>query len=180
MGVLDAATERGTTVRFAAGQAIVHQGDTGRHCSAIVEGEAVVTAVTFQGATVVLARRGPGALIGEFSALDGAPRSATVRVVGEVTAIAVQGDDLEQILHDHPDLAIEAIRRLSRLLRSLTERYSQRRSTLVCTSSPPSNRRRPSTSRSAATSSTRTGSVPPRRCCRTRRVAWPAITSPRR
>lgn len=126
VGVWEAATERGVEVTFEAGQPIVHQGDTGHRCYAIVDGEALVTAVTAQGANVVLARRGPGSVIGEFSALDGAARSATVRAIGRVTAISLTGDEFEQLLLDRPDIAVESIRRLSRQLRSLTERYSSR------------------------------------------------------
>ena len=126
VGAWEAATERGVAVAFEPGQPIVHQGDAGRHCYAIVEGEALVTAVTAQGTTVVLARRGPGTMIGEFSALDGATRSATVRAIDRVTAISLTGDELERLLLERPDIAVELIRRLSRQLRSLTERYSIR------------------------------------------------------
>jgi len=65
-------------------------------------------------------------VIGEFSALDGIARSATVRAIDRVVAVALTGADFEQLLLDRPDIAVEAIRRLSRQLRSLTERYSSR------------------------------------------------------
>ena len=73
MGMWDAVAARGTEVRFSAGDVLMHHGEVSRHCSAIRLGEVLVTASSSQGATVVLARRGPGTVIGELAALDGAP-----------------------------------------------------------------------------------------------------------
>ena len=75
---------------------------------------------------MVLARRGPGALVGEQSALDGEPRSATVTAVTDVTAVVLTGEELEALLREHPELALAEIRRLSRQMRELTERYAIR------------------------------------------------------
>lgn len=117
---------RGVEVRFAAGSVLLHHGDTTRHCYAIRSGEVLVTASSSQGSTVVLARRGPGTVIGELAALDGAPRSATVRAVTEVVADVLAAADLEALLREQPDLALAELRRLSRQMRQLTERYALR------------------------------------------------------
>lgn len=122
----DAVAARGVEVRFAAGSVLLHHGDTTRHCYAIRSGEVLVTASSSQGSTVVLARRGPGTVIGELAALDGAPRSATVRAVTEVVADVLAAADLEALLREQPDLALAELRRLSRQMRQLTERYALR------------------------------------------------------
>jgi CRP/FNR family cyclic AMP-dependent transcriptional regulator len=126
MGIWEAVADRGTEVRFGPGDALLRHGEVGRHCYAIREGEVLVTATSTQGATVVLGRRGPGAVIGELSALDGAPRSATVRAIGDVVAVVLTADEFESLLRDEPELALSEIRRLSRQFRELTERYSIR------------------------------------------------------
>lgn len=117
---------RGTTVHLAEGTPLLHRGERGRHCYAIVAGVVVVSTTTSRGTTVVLGRRGPGAIIGEFAALDGAPRSATVTARSDVTAVTLTAGELEELLREEPDLAIAELRRLSRQLRSLSDRYTVR------------------------------------------------------
>jgi CRP-like cAMP-binding protein len=122
----EAAITRGREVHFAAGEALIHHGDAARHCYVIRSGEVLVTATTSRGATVVIARRGPGSIVGELGALDGAQRTATVRAISDVLAVVLSEADLEGLLRDHPDFAVAEVRRLSRQLRELTERYSAR------------------------------------------------------
>ena len=113
-------------MRLAAGTPLLRHGESGTHCYAVLAGEVLVSTTTSQGATVVLGRRGPGSVIGEFAALDAAPRSATVTARTEVTAVALTAAELEALLRGQPDLAISELRRLSRQLRTLSERYALR------------------------------------------------------
>jgi CRP/FNR family transcriptional regulator, cyclic AMP receptor protein len=122
----DAAIRRGREVYFSAGEALIHHGDEARHCYVIHSGEVLVTATTSRGATVVIARRGPGSIVGELGVLDGAARTATVRAIGDVRAVVLTAAELERLLLDHPDFAVAEVRRLSRQLRELTERYAVR------------------------------------------------------
>lgn len=126
MEMWDAVAARGSEVRFAEGEALLHHGDRGDVCYAIMQGDVMVSATSTQGATVVLARRGPGALIGELGMWDGLPRTATVRATTDVVAIALSADQLEALLREEPDLALGEIRRLAGQVRDLTERYSMR------------------------------------------------------
>ena len=122
----DAVAARGSEVRFAPGDVLVHHGDASSHCYAIRSGEVLVSATSTQGSTVVLGRRGPGAVIGELGVLDGAPRSATVRASTDVVAVVLTADEFEALLRDEPELALSEIRRLSRQFRELSDRYSVR------------------------------------------------------
>jgi CRP/FNR family cyclic AMP-dependent transcriptional regulator len=122
----EAVAARGRQVTFAPGDVLLHHGELSRHCYAIRSGDVLVTATSTQGATVVLARRGPGTVIGEIGALDGSPRSATVNARTEVTAVVLTAEEFEQLLRDEPELALAEIKRLSRQFRDLTERYSLR------------------------------------------------------
>lgn len=126
MTIWDAVVDRGSEVRFSAGAVLLQHGETTRHCYAIREGDVLVTAASSRGSTVVLARRGPGTVIGEQAALDGEPRSATVRAITDVTAVLLAAPQLEAVLRDQPDLAVAELRRLSRQLRDLTERFALR------------------------------------------------------
>ena len=126
MGLWEAVAARGTEVRFAPGAVLLHHGETTRHCYAIRSGNVLVSATSTQGATVVLGRRGPGAVIGELGALDGEPRSATVSAIDDVVAVALTAHEFEGLLRDEPELALAEIRRLSRQFRELTERYAVR------------------------------------------------------
>ncbi|MGB3763325.1 MAG: Crp/Fnr family transcriptional regulator [Ornithinimicrobium sp.] len=117
---------RGTRVRVRSGTLMLHHGEGGTHCYAVVSGEVLVSTTTRQGATVVLGRRGPGTVIGELAALDAAPRSATATARTDVTAVTLTASELEKLLRDRPDLAIAELRRLGRQLRTLTERYTLR------------------------------------------------------
>jgi CRP/FNR family transcriptional regulator, cyclic AMP receptor protein len=122
----EAVAARGRQVTFAPGDVLLHHGEISRHCYAIRSGDVLVTATSTQGSTVVLARRGPGTVIGEIGALDGSPRSATVNARTEVTAVVLTADEFEELLRDEPELALAEIKRLSRQFRDLTERYSVR------------------------------------------------------
>ena len=122
----DSIAANGREVSFAAGEVLLHHGEVSQHCYAIRSGEVLVSVTSIQGATLVLGRRGPGAVVGELGALDGAPRSATVRANTDVSAVVLSADRFVQLLREQPDLAIAALRRLSRQFRELTERFTIR------------------------------------------------------
>jgi CRP-like cAMP-binding protein len=68
-------------------------------------GRVKVSVHTAAGTEVVLAVRGPGALLGELSALDREPRSATVTALEPVTALLVLVVDFEAFLQAHGRVA---------------------------------------------------------------------------
>jgi CRP/FNR family cyclic AMP-dependent transcriptional regulator len=122
----DAVARRGRETRFAPGDALLHHGEVSRHCYAILDGDVLVTATSSQGSTVVLGRRTRGTVIGELGALDGAPRSATVRAITDVRAVVLTSDEFASLLRDEPELALAELKRLSRQFRELSDRYSVR------------------------------------------------------
>lgn len=126
MGLWDAVTEHGRTVHFGPGDALLHHGEATRHCYAILDGEVLVSATSTTGATVILGRRGAGTVVGELGSLDGQPRTATVRAVGDVTAVVLTADEFARVLGELPDLAVSELRRLAAQLRELSDRYSIR------------------------------------------------------
>lgn len=69
------------------------------------------------GVEVVLAVRGPGALLGEVSAIDGLPRSATVSALEPVRVQALTADEFRDFLHDHGRVSIQLMKMLCQRLR---------------------------------------------------------------
>jgi CRP-like cAMP-binding protein len=82
----------------------------------IERGWVTVTCTAPNGREIMLALRGPGDMLGELSALDGEPRSATAMAVGEVEALVVSGSTLARAI-DNVDAARELIRVLAARLR---------------------------------------------------------------
>lgn len=80
-------------------------------------GRVKVSVDTADGTEVVLAVRGPGALLGELSAIDREPRSATVTAVEPVTVLIVSLAAFEAYLQVHGRVAFLLMRALTAKLR---------------------------------------------------------------
>ncbi|MDQ3154108.1 MAG: Crp/Fnr family transcriptional regulator, partial [Actinomycetota bacterium] len=81
----------------------------------VISGRLKVIASAADGTEVVLAVRGPGALLGELAAIDEQPRSASVRAMEPVEILTVGSGEFTTFLHAHP-------RTMWLLLRILTGR----------------------------------------------------------
>jgi CRP-like cAMP-binding protein len=92
--------------RFERGATIVHQGEVPGRVVVIERGHAKVTTTSEDGKEIVLAFRGPGDVVGESSALSGQPRSATVRALEPLEALAVAVGDFEALVEQHPRIAL--------------------------------------------------------------------------
>jgi CRP/FNR family transcriptional regulator, cyclic AMP receptor protein len=95
---------------FARDATILHQGEAPGRVLLIERGRAKITAITEDGAEVVLAFRGPGDLLGELSALGGEPRVANVRALEPLDALALSAGDFDSFLISHPRLALVILR----------------------------------------------------------------------
>jgi len=106
----------GRRVRFRRGQALFTQGDRAERVFVIEQGVVTISSVAAGGREIVLGLRGPGDVIGDLSALDGAPRSATALAAGEVEATVVPGSALIRAVSD-PGTAMDLLRVLAIRLR---------------------------------------------------------------
>jgi CRP-like cAMP-binding protein len=102
---------------FGAGDALFTEGDRSDHVILVLAGRVKVASTTADGREVLFAVLGPGELLGELSALDKQPRSASVIAVEPVEAVAVTVDAFERFLADHPSVPISLLRMVSRRLR---------------------------------------------------------------
>jgi CRP/FNR family transcriptional regulator, cyclic AMP receptor protein len=107
----------GAVRTFRRGQPLVHAGQVSDRVLVLRAGRVKVAVTTEGGREVVLAFRGPGALVGELSALDGEPRSATISAVEPVEALSVPSGAFRDFLAAHPPVALALLRMLSRRLR---------------------------------------------------------------
>ena len=81
------------------------EGDTSDRVVIVSSGRVKVSYFTEDGREVVLAVRGPGEILGEFSAIDGEPRSATAAALDEVEALVIGADDFRDFVRRRPSAA---------------------------------------------------------------------------
>src|SRR5258705_6455545 len=83
---------------FRRGAVLFREADRSDRIVVLRTGRVKVSVDTTSGTEVVLALRGPGALLGEFSAIDASAHSATVTAIEPVTALAIRSADFQTYL----------------------------------------------------------------------------------
>jgi CRP/FNR family transcriptional regulator, cyclic AMP receptor protein len=96
---------RAVARHFARGATIVHEDEVPGRVVVIERGHAKVTSNTEDGKEIVLAFRGPGDIVGEAAALSGEARTATVRALEPLDALAIAVGDFDAVLEQHPRIA---------------------------------------------------------------------------
>jgi len=109
--------ERSGRRSYARGQALMHSGQVPHDVLVLRSGRVKVSATTESGRDVLLAIRGPGDLVGELSALDERPRSASIVALEPVEALAIAHRYFRALLEQHPSMALALLRMLSDRLR---------------------------------------------------------------
>jgi CRP-like cAMP-binding protein len=103
--------------RFGRGQALFTEGDRAERVFLIERGWVLVSCTTPGGREIVLNLCGPGAVLGDLSAIDGEPRSATAVSVDQVEATVTPGSAIIRATED-PETAHELLRILAGRLRN--------------------------------------------------------------
>ncbi|MDT0382030.1 Crp/Fnr family transcriptional regulator [Streptomyces sp. DSM 42041] len=99
----------GRRLRFAPGDALLRQHEPSTHVLFVLRGWTKVSSEAANGYEALLALRGPGDIVGEVAALSGRPRSATVRAMGEVQAVAVDQERFTAFLASTPHVALRLL-----------------------------------------------------------------------
>ena len=99
------------------GAVIFRETDRSDSVIVLLSGRVKASSHTAGGTEVVLAVRGPGALLGELSAVDGGVRSATVQALEPVTALVLALPEFEAYLARHGRVAYLLMRTLAGRLR---------------------------------------------------------------
>ncbi|HSS78474.1 MAG TPA: DUF1003 domain-containing protein [Thermoanaerobaculia bacterium] len=104
-------------VSLPAGQLVFQVNDPGGTMFVIRQGSVEVFFKDDTGERIVLETPGPGEVFGELSFLDGGGRSASVVVIEDLEALAVDRNDLEHLFRIHPEAGLDVITAMGNRLR---------------------------------------------------------------
>ena len=103
--------------RFPRGSTVFNEGERSDRVVILLAGRVKVSYFTETGKEVVLAVRSTGDILGELSALDGEPRSATATALEPAEALVLTVGQFRDFLCTHPRTALGLLEMLSRRLR---------------------------------------------------------------
>ena len=113
MSLIDA----GRRMSLADGSSLLFEGDDSGRVIVILGGNARVFSTAANGREVLVTVAGPGEILGEMSALDGQPHSASSTAVGDTEVVLVPGEAFRELLASNATLATAVAVRLTRELR---------------------------------------------------------------
>ncbi|WP_028677195.1 Crp/Fnr family transcriptional regulator [Salinispora arenicola] len=113
----DAFRRRATTRHWQRGDVLFREADQSGWVAALVTGRVKASCHSASGTEILLAVRGPGALLGELSAVDRLPRSATVQALDPVTALVMPPAGFQEYLQQQGRVAFQLMRLLAERLR---------------------------------------------------------------
>ena len=111
--------------RFAAGEVVFREGDDSDTCYVVHAGHARAIREHPDGRQIVLATFGPGDFFGELAMFDDELRSATVESTDELDVLAIRGEDMRRLMHQHAEIAVKLAVSLVRRLRGANERLAR-------------------------------------------------------
>lgn len=97
-------------------------GDPGDDMFFIEQGKLEICIPDHGGKEIRLAVMGPGDFVGEISLLDGGPRTATARAIGEVEVLALNRQDFHNCITRFPEVALKVVTILSTRQRTTVEK----------------------------------------------------------
>ena len=115
-------SKRWTTRGFKSGQFLISADSQNKDVFVVLRGAAKATIYPPTGREVSFVDLTIGTIFGEFSAIDDAPRSASVVAVGECLAARLSPEEFRDILKTHPDISFQMMVLMVANLRSLSKR----------------------------------------------------------
>ena len=117
--------QRGVVRTFAAGSALFLEHERSTRVLVLLSGRVKIASTSEDGRERVLAFRGAGEVLGELSAIDGRPRSATVTAIEPVEALAVSAGDFRAFLEDSPRVTLYLLGKLVARLREADRKRAE-------------------------------------------------------
>lgn len=114
-------------VALADGQPVFQEGQSGTEMYVIEQGQ-IELHRRIRGSERRLVVLGRGELFGEMSLLEGVPHRMTARAVGSCRLLKITREILEQVLQEHPDVAVTLVRKLARRVHAAEVRRAARES----------------------------------------------------
>ena len=115
----------GRSRRFPIGARLFHEREAGNAVLVLLSGRVKLSSTTEGGREALLGIREPGELIGEMSAIDGAPRSATATALEPVEVLALSSEAFVGYLERTPDVGLLLVRMLNRRLRDADRKRTE-------------------------------------------------------
>ena len=113
-----------TMSEFSKGQTIMNDEESNSDVCFLLTGAARVALFTQSGREVSFLHLGKGDCFGEFSAIDGAPRSAGIEARATCVAARMTSHQFREVLREAPDLSLALLEILVKKLRDLTTKVS--------------------------------------------------------
>jgi CRP-like cAMP-binding protein len=118
----DALETLGRHRRFGTGQVLFTEGDDGRDVYILIEGIVKLVTTSASGQQVILDLEAAGSVLGELSAIDGQPRSATVEAITPIDVLVLRIEDFRSFLESQPRAASELLGIVAARLRASSQR----------------------------------------------------------
>ena len=109
--------ERGVRRRFEREARLFREHEPSDRVMLLMAGRVKIAGTGGDGRESVLAFRGPGEVLGELSAIDGGPRSASVTAVDPIEAIVIPAADFRRFLETSPRATLWLLTRVIARLR---------------------------------------------------------------
>ena len=116
-GVVALLRAEGRPRKFRTGAALFHEGDHSDWVGLIVKGRVKISCYGADGRERLVAVLAPGELLGELSAIDGEPRSATATALEPLDAHVLTSDEFVALLEQHPAATLGILRSITGRLR---------------------------------------------------------------
>ena len=99
-------------------QVLCKQGDPGDAAYGVIDGEVSISidAPASPTGSIVLAKLGPGAIVGEIAILCDVPRTATVTSTGKTVTLRISKELFFRLITEFPQIAVEVMRELAHRL----------------------------------------------------------------
>jgi len=108
--------------RVPAGRELLHDGEPSSEVYFIVSGKVRATIFAHSGKEVSFRDLGSGESVGDLSAIDGKPRSATVVTLEETTVVGLSSREFWTVLEQFPQVTRALLVQLTGIIRALSER----------------------------------------------------------
>ncbi len=111
--------------RYGAHDEIIGRESDSRDVYFVISGRVRVVNHSLSGREIAFHEMDAGAYFGELAAIDGRPRSATVLALNDSLVASLSPDTFINLLHDHPEMAMEVLRELAQFVRVSTNRIME-------------------------------------------------------
>lgn len=108
--------------RYRAHEQIVDRDDAGSEIYFVIDGAVQIVNYSLAGREVAFGELKPGGFFGELSAIDGAPRSASVVAQSNCLLASLTAAQFSSLLDTHPDITRVLLARMTTIIRLNTER----------------------------------------------------------